>query len=108
MKQHVIVQAPLQGELLATLRADEGLGLVDHLVSSELLHREERLPAMFAAPSGFLLLDQTPCFSYDTQPGLLEAFGSGGVEWVTVSRTFWFLLTQTRTVNCFIFASVAD
>lgn len=81
MKQHVILEAPLVVKFLPTLRADEGLfffGLVDDL-------------------------DLTSCFCYDTQPGLREECGSGEVNWVTLTWTFWFLLTEIRNDNCLVF-----
>lgn len=63
MEQHVIPEAPLQAERLAALRADEDPGLVDDLVSFQMVHRAEHLTAVLAAHS-FLSLDPNSFLSY--------------------------------------------
>lgn len=93
VKQHVSVEASLEGKASPALGAVEGfvcIGPMDGLVGFQLQQLTEGLPAQFAA-QGLLLL--TLCTNV-IRPGLGNRFGSGGVLWVYLIWVFGFQLTE--------------
>ena len=93
MKQHVSVEAPLEGKASAALRAVEGflcVGSMDGLVGFELQQLGEGLPAVFAAQR---LVPLALC-SNVMRLGLRDGFRSGGVFWVSLIWVFGFQLTE--------------
>lgn len=97
MKQHVCVEAALEGKPSATLGAVEGLlsaRLVDGLVGFELQQLGEGFPAVFAAQR---LLTLTRLLHLALAGlGLCKPFRSGGVAWVTITWILCLKLTQKQ------------
>lgn len=106
MKQHVCVEAALEGKPSATLGAVEGLlsvCLVDDLVGFELQQLGEGFPAVFAAQRLLALTLARLLCSTLAGLGLGNSFRSRGIAGVTVSWILCFNLTQ-KQIYCFVYS----
>lgn len=99
MKQHVCVEAALEGKPSATLGAVEGLlsaRLVDGLVGFELQQLGEGFPAVFAAQRLLALTLTRLLHSALAGLGLCNPFRSRGVARVTITWILCLKLTQKQ------------